>query len=45
MHNGGERFPDSLSVLSLSRWETSDVAHGNEPFFPVYSMRKKTEYH
>jgi hypothetical protein len=33
------------SVLSLSRWETSGVAHGNDPFFPVYSMRKKPEYH
>src|SRR5882724_10303283 len=33
------------SVLSLSRWETAGVAHGNDPFFPVYSMRKKTEFH
>src|SRR5467141_1261862 len=36
-------FCDSASVLSLSRWETAGVAHGNDPFFPVYSMRKKTE--
>src|SRR5262249_57425787 len=31
-------------VLSLAGQDTSGVAHGNDPFFPVYSMRKKSEY-
>src|SRR5215831_17478415 len=31
--------------LSLAGRETSGVAYGNDPFFPVYSMRKKSEYH
>jgi len=32
-------------VLSLVGGDAVGVAHGNDPFFPVYSMRKKTEYH
>src|SRR5215831_3190657 len=32
-------------VRSLAGGDAVGVARGNDPFFPVYSMRKKPEYH
>jgi hypothetical protein len=38
--------PQAWGLDGLPLWRgTAGGAHGNEPFFPVYSLRKKTAYH